>query len=78
MYQTIIFAAASEKEATKEVNKILKAQGIETWQIKNFSPVNNNEVEYSPDVEQYKIIVLLTAEQIEANETKAKKPAAKK
>jgi hypothetical protein len=78
MYLSIIFAAASEKEATKEATKILKAQDIETWQIKNFSPVNNNEPEYSHDVEQYKIIVLLTAEQIEANETKAKKLAAKK
>ena len=75
MYQTIIFKAANDNEAQKEVSKLLKPAGIETWQIVNFSPVHDKEHEYDPDIEQYKVIVLLTADQVQALE---EKPAGKK
>ena len=66
MYKTIPFEAANDADAKKKVTKLLKAENLETWQIVNFSPVHNKEAEYNPDVDQYKIIVLLTADQVQA------------
>jgi len=78
MYHTIVFKAANENEAKKQVAKLLKPQNIQTRQIKNFSPVNDKEPEYDPEIEQYKIIILLTADQVTEMAEIGSRPGAKK
>lgn len=82
MYKTLLVSAADSVTATKQVNSLFKELNLATWQIKNFSPVHEKEIEFKPGTPQYKVIVLLTADQVKqfakAPADQVKKPAAKK
>jgi hypothetical protein len=92
MYKTLLVPADNETTAEKEVNTLFTRLGLFTWQIKGFGPVHDKEAEYKPELPQYKVIVLLTADQVDgftntvtvtvkkpaapAKKPKVKKPAA--
>lgn len=65
MYQTLTVPADNETTAEKEVNKLFNRLGLFTWQIKGFGPVHDKESDFIPGTPQYKVIVLLTADQVE-------------
>ena len=65
MYKTLTVPADNDTTAEKEVNKLFTRLGLFTWQIKGFSPVHDKETEFIPGTPQYKVIVLLTADQVE-------------